>query len=458
MIFKGITNRLEKRFTTEQFTYKELRNMFFPLVMDQLFIFIINMLSSAMVSSSKQGAAAAVGLVSVIGNLAYAVFNAAVMGGSILVARAKGANDPERVRTAIGHAMSVSFMLALSLTVVLYIFSEPVIRLFYSAAEEDVILTASEYMKIYVLSFPVYTLFNVIFNSFRSIGDSKSSLILTIVINSVHLIFSYLFINVIGLATVGAAYSYLAARGLGLAFALVWLFRRKSGIFMKARHFFRFDKSMLRDIGVLGVPFAFEQMLFQGGMLLMQMYLARLTTVELDAYNISVSIFFLYYAFAYSMTTMAGTVCGQCVGAKKMELARTYCKNLVWVGRYVMIFAILILMPLTPAIMNLYSPAAGMRKVIFFSLAIGALPMPLIWGEGYVIPSATRTAGDVTFTSVFSLATMAIGRMAFGYLFTIPLGFGVMGVWMGQFIEWLIRAVVMTKRLDTDKWIRVSRQ
>ncbi|MBQ3170069.1 MAG: hypothetical protein IJB99_09955, partial [Clostridia bacterium] len=64
-MFSRIENHLKKRFDSEQFTYKQLRDMFFPLVMDQLFIFIIGMLSSAMVASSHEGAAAAVMLVNV---------------------------------------------------------------------------------------------------------------------------------------------------------------------------------------------------------------------------------------------------------------------------------------------------------------------------------------------------------------------------------------------------------
>lgn len=454
-MLKRIEAKLKKRFDSEQFSYVQLRDMFFPLVMDQLFIFIIGMLSSAMVSSSHEGAAAAVMLVNVIGALAYALFSAISMGGSIVVARARGANDPERVRAAIGQSANLSLIVSTVLAAVLYVAAEPLIQFLYPDAAEIVIESAVNYMKVYVLSFPFYAVFNVAFTSFRSLGDARSSLVLTIVINVSHLIFSFIFINHMHLATLGAALSYLTARILGVIFGFIWLFRPHSGIGMRVRYFFRFDLSIIKEIRVLGIPFAFEQLLFQGGMLFVQRYLSRLTTPELDAYSIAASIFNLYYAFAYAMTAMAGTVCGQCVGAKHIDLARKYAKNLIWVGRWVMIFAIVVIMPLTPLILNLYGPSEAARPIVFISLAIGALPMPLIWGEGYVIPAATRTAGDATFTSVISLVALACGRMSTGYVLAIVLGLGVPGVWLGQMMEWIIRAIVMKKRISTDKWIRV---
>ena len=454
-MFKRMEAHLQKRFDSEQFTYKQLRDMFFPLVMDQLFIFIIGMLSSAMVSSSHEGAAASVMLVNVIGSLAYALFSAINMGGAIVVARAKGANNLERVRQAIGQSANLSLIVASALAFTLYMTAENLIGFLYPDAEPIVIDSAVTYMKVYVLSFPVYAVFNVIFSAFRSLGDAKSSLILTIVINLAHLIFSFIFINNMHLATLGAALSYLSARVLGMLFGLVWLFRPGNGINVRLKHFFHFSFSIINEIRVLGVPFCFEQLLFQGGMLFVQRYLSRLTTPELDAYSIAASIFNLYYAFAYAMTAMAGTVCGQCVGAKHIDLARKYAKNLIWIGRWVMVFAIIILMPLTPLILNLYSPSAAARPIIFISLAIGALPMPIIWGDGYIIPSCTRTAGDATYTSIVSLIALACGRMTLGYAFAITWGLGVPGVWLGQLIEWIVRAIVMTRRIKTDKWIRV---
>jgi len=376
------------------------------------------------------------------------------MGGSIVAARAKGANDMERVRAAIGQSATLSLIIASIITAFLYLFSTPLIAGLYPNAEQAVIDEAVSYMKAYSLSLPPYAVFCVFFSCFRSLGDAKSSLILTIVINAVHLIGSYIFINLLGLSALGSALSFLAARVIGMAFSLVWLFLKRVNLSMKIRHFFVFDRKTVRDIALLGVPFTFEQLLFQGGMLLVQRYLTSLPTSALAAHSIASSLFNLYYAFAYALTAITGAVCGQCVGAGRIELARTYAKRFVFIGRWILLASLIVIMPLTPLIMNLYSPAQEMRSAIMIALAIGAIPMPLLWCDGYILPAATRTAGDATFTSVISLLALFAGRLALGYLFTIPMGLGIWGVWIGQAAEWIIRSVTMRTRIRGDSWIK----
>ena len=83
-----VRNGLYSRLESEHFTAQSLIRMFWPLVLDQLFIFVIGILSVAMVSSAGEEQIAAVTLVGVIGSLSYALFSAISMGGSIVKQRA----------------------------------------------------------------------------------------------------------------------------------------------------------------------------------------------------------------------------------------------------------------------------------------------------------------------------------------------------------------------------------
>ena len=62
---KKINAWLEDAFTSEYFTYQQMRGMFCTLMLDSFFIIFINMLSSAMVSSTGEAAIAAVNMVGV---------------------------------------------------------------------------------------------------------------------------------------------------------------------------------------------------------------------------------------------------------------------------------------------------------------------------------------------------------------------------------------------------------
>ena len=95
---KYLRKRLEALLTTEQFTYPKLRDMFFTLILDQLFIFFIGMLSTAMVSSVGEAAIAAVSMVGTVNGMVSLMFTSLASGGAIMVARAKGSGDQNQIR------------------------------------------------------------------------------------------------------------------------------------------------------------------------------------------------------------------------------------------------------------------------------------------------------------------------------------------------------------------------
>ncbi len=448
---------LEKLFTTEQFTFSHLLSMFVPLVLDQLFIFGIGILSTAMVSSSGEAAISAVSMVNSMGFIVSALFGALSTGGTILVARAHGSGDTEHVRLAIGQAMMVTTLVAVMTSMVLILFPEPLVRLFYPKAEPLIQEYAVTYMRLMGWSNIPFALFNVIFGAFRGLGDAKSSLALTLVINTVHLIASFVFINGLGLGVTGSGLSYILARVIGAVVALFWMFRIKRPAGMRLCDLLRFVPRVQREIVSLGIPLAMEQVLFQAGLLLSQMYIATLATSTIAANGIAGSAFGLFNAVAFSLTTMVTTVCGQCIGAKRLDLARHYVDAFTRAGRLVLLATALILGPLMPLVLKLYSPTAEALPQIYLALAIVIVPLPLLWCGANIPGAAFRAAGDALYVTAVSMVAMWAARVGLGYLLTIPLGFGIAGVWLAVNVEWAIRLVLFRPRLRSGKWLNKAK-
>ena len=430
--------------------------MFIPLLLDQLFIFGIGLLSNAMVSSSGAGAISAVNDASVIGALAYALYSAISVGAGIVIARAKGAGDQLQMRRAIGQSCVICTLGGSIFGVAISAFGTGIVKVLYPSVDTAIAVKAGEYLRIFGLSIIPYALFNAIFTVFRSIGDTKSSLALTLIINTIHLICSLLFINVLDMGVSGSALSYLTARVIGVVFAIFWLMRPGCPLHMSWKDFTHYDRKTSKDIFVLGIPLSIEQVLFQGGMLLVQMYIAKLPMYQTDAHGIANSVFMLYYVFAYSMTNITSTVCGQCIGAKDIVLAKRYCRNFIWIGGYILAAAILIIGPLTPLVLKLYNPAQESLKYIYIAVFIGALPMPLVWCRAFLTATAARAAGDSVFTTIISLIALLIGRMVTGYILSISFGLGIHGIWLGQLVEWIFRTVVFHRRMKGTKWIKAA--
>lgn len=45
-------------------------------------------------------------------------------------------------------------------------------------------------------------------------------------------------------------------------------------------------------------------------------------------------------------------------------------------------------------------------------------------------------------------------RVALGIVLVRVFQFGLMGVWIGMFADWIVRAVVFTTRFVNGKWLR----
>ena len=444
---------LEDAFTSEYFTYPQLRGMFFTLMIDQFFIIFINMLSTAMVASTGEAAIAAANMVGSINSIVAIVFNSFAIGGSIVIARAKGHGDDHGIRNAIGGTIALCTTTALVLACGLLVFANGLVNSLYPAAEAQLIAYSIRYMRLIAISFIPYAMFNAVFNAFRSLGDTRSSLFLTVVINVVHLVCSFTFINIMKLGIDGAGYSYILARLIGATLALVWVLFVHNEHNMRPKHLFHFSKRITREVISLGVPIASESALFQGGMLLVQIYLARLTTTDLAAHGVANSVLMLYDVTGNALTSLASTVCGQCFGAGAYLLVRRYCQKMVVVGRGILLVTCLIIVPLLPLLLKMYNPSADATTIIYTCLMIATIGKPLIWSDSYVTPMALRAAGDVMFSTWVSVASLFIGRIAIGYVLTIVLGMGVPGVWLGMLIEWLLRAVLLRIRVKGDKWL-----
>ena len=153
------------------------------------------------------------------------------------------------------------------------------------------------------------------------------------------------------------------------------------------------------------------------------------------------------------MATLGVTVVGQCIGAGEKELARRYGKSMVWLCTALTVASLAIGLPLMPLILKMYQAPENTVSIIYSILAITAICMPFFWPSANTLPSIMRSAGDASYPSYFSLATMWVIRVGLGYLLAIPLQLGIQGVWIGMCAEWAVKTLAFWFRFRGDKWL-----
>lgn len=444
---------LSKKFDSPLFDTKQIFSMLTPLIMDSFFVCAIGVLTTAMISSSSQESVSAVSLVSPLYMMIYAVYNAISAGGTVVVAQFKGKGDTERMKKAAGQLMLATPLSALIACVILVTFAGPLVHGLFGGVGETVLAKAEQYLVGIAISMVFLAVYMSGFAVFRGLGETKLCLRLTIIINLLHFVASFVFINLLHLDIMGSALALNLARFVGGAAAVWMLLSPRSILRVEKRHVFSLDKKILKEIFRIGIPYGMEQLFMNGGSMLVQIYIAQLGAVSVAANAVANSTFSLFYAAPGAVATLAVTVIGQCIGSGDKELARRYGRSMVWLCTALTVISLIVGLPFLPVLLKMYQAPDNTVAMIYSVLAIAAVCMPFFWPVSNTLPAVMRSAGDASYASYFSLVTMWVVRVALGYVLAVWLKLGIQGVWIGMCVEWAVKTLAFWRRFQGDKWL-----
>ena len=128
-------NFLKKSLSSNYFTYQQIFEMLVPLIMDQFFVSIIGLLTTAMISSSSQESVSAVSLVSPIYAMTYAIFSSISAAGTVIIAQYKGNGNMNMVKKAAGQIVMFTVVSAIFFSIVLSFFAGSLIDAMFADAD-----------------------------------------------------------------------------------------------------------------------------------------------------------------------------------------------------------------------------------------------------------------------------------------------------------------------------------
>jgi Na+-driven multidrug efflux pump len=148
------------------------------------------------------------------------------------------------------------------------------------------------------------------------------------------------------------------------------------------------------------------------------------------------------------------TVVGRCMGAGDHKQAVGYIKKLMAVAYSTMGCMAVILFFTAPSLVPLFDLTPATAAIAIQVLRYCAVFCATIWPTSFTLPNALRAAGDAKFTMVVSMASMWVCRIGMSYLLGASWGLnmGLLGVWLGMFSDWAVRAVIFLIRFLRGKW------
>ncbi|MDP4086319.1 MAG: MATE family efflux transporter [Bacillota bacterium] len=443
---------LDKYLTGESMNFKQIIGILIPIFVDQACLILMSLLNTAMISSAGVAAVSAVSMVDSLNIFLVNVFIAVATGGTVIVAQYKGSGNSKMVSKTAIQATSAVTIFSVLLSVLVIIFHMPTLNILFGKAEADVFQNARIYLIGSCLSYPFIAIFQAVSGGLRGVGETKPCLNLSLLMNLTNTALNVLLITVLNMGVEGLVISTILARIIGMIASLIYIMKYNETIHFNIKDALRLDFDILKKVMFIGLPFAAEQLFFNGGKLLTQTFIVQLGTLAMTVYAISNSIAMLFQIGPNALSIGIVTVVGQCAGRRNIQDARKFTKSLIGLSSVLYVFAALILLPLFPFIVKMFSPPEKIISTIFIMIVISAIAQPILWSPSFIMPSALRAAGDSNFTSIASLLSMWLIRVVLGYILGITLGFGIIGVWVAMIIEWSTRGIIFGIRFKGKKW------
>ena len=321
------------------FTSAELKKLIYPLIIEQILAITVGMVDTVMISYAGEAAMSGVSLVDMINNLLISIFAAVATGGAVVVSQYLGSQNPKSASRAATQLITVAFVIAAGFMLVSIIGNKSILRLLFGAIESDVMDSACIYFLISAWSYPFLAVYNASAAIFRSMGNAKISMKISIGMNIFNAIGNAILIFGLSMGAAGAALSTLAARILG-AIVLLYLATKKNlPVSVNMREVFKWESDMVRRILNIAIPSGIENGLFQLGRVLVVSIIALFGTYQIAANAVANTLDAMGCIAGQAMNLAMITVVGRCMGAGEKEQAVYYTRKL-WKITYIITIAV----------------------------------------------------------------------------------------------------------------------
>lgn len=433
------------------FNRKQLTALIFPLIIEQFLSIFVGMADTMMVAGAGEAAVSGVSLVDTINVLLVVLFTALTAGGSVVIAQSIGAGNLKKAISASRQLLLSATSIALVMTCIALVGNSWILHFIFGNVADDVMRNAQIYFLILAFSYPFLAVYNSCAAIYRAMGNSKISMIASLVMNVMNVCGNALLVFCFHMGAAGVAISSLAARIFAAAVLLILLRRPNRQITIRT-YAFRFDFSIIRQLLYIGVPSSIETSIFQVGKILVLSIVAGFGTSATTANAVSNSLCQFPLIPAAAIGTAMITITGQCVGAGFYDAAVFYTKRLLLAAHAILAATNLIIFALCPYILPLYNLTPETLNTAVMLVRLHSICAIFLYPESFMLTNTLRAAADVRYPMVVSIISMWIWRVAFSYILGITFHMGVLGVWIAMITDWLCRCICFSMRFAGKTW------
>lgn len=400
-----------RSFMGDRAFYRRLFTVMLPILTQNLITNFVNLLDNVMVGQVGTEPMSGVAIV----NQLLFVFNLCVFGGlagaGIFTAQFYGKNDSKGVADSFRGKLYIALGVLAAAFVVFAGFGEKLITQFIHEGQENLDMAATlgygrDYLRVMLLQLLPFAVMQVYASTLRETGETLLPMKAGIAAVLVNLTGNYILIfgklGAPALGVVGAAIATVLSRYVECLIVVIWTHthRRRCPYIQEVYTSLRIPAALAKKIAVMGLPLLVNELLWAGGMtVLNQCYSIRGLEV-VSAINISTAVSNLFFCAFISMGNTVAIMVGQLLGAGRLEQAIEEDRKLIAFAVVLCTAVGAVMALLAPAIPQIYNTTDTVKRLAEDLLLVVAFTMP-VHGFNNACFFTLRSGGKTLITFVF---------------------------------------------------------
>ncbi len=433
-----------------------LFHLTWPIFLEVFLFMLMGLADTFMLSALSDNAVSGVGAANQYIHIAILILEVVGNGASIVVSQYLGSKRFFEAAKISALAVTMNLAVGLIMSVLFFFFASHLMSMMNLQGE--VLHYAQSYLVIIGSFIFLQAIINALAAIIRVHGWTKQTMYVSLGMNVLHVVLNYgLIFGNFGLPELGvkgAAISSVISRGLAML-VFFWLLYQVMEVRVKLHYYFEYSKEYVRKILNIGLPSAFEQVLYQFCQIIFLYYATYLGAETLAARQYAMNISMFTYLFAIAIGTGTAIIIGRHVGAGEKDEAY----HQLWKSvRAAFIFTIIMVGVVTIFRKQLMHIFTDNPEVIAIGASVLALSIVLETGRtmNIVVINSLRASGDARFPVKIGFLSMVCMSLPLGYLFVFVLDWGLVGIWLAISADEWVRAIIVYFRWKSRKWERFA--
>ena len=424
-----------RKFFGDRAFYRRVFTVMIPILIQQVITNGVSLLDNIMVGRLGTEPMSGVAIV----NQLMFVFNLCIFGGisgaGIFTTQFYGKRDDTGVRNSVRVKLYIALAATAVFTLAFVLFGEQLISLFLHQGQEDLDLEATlaygrEYLSLMLIPMLPFAISQVYAGTLRETGETTVPMLSGVIAIFVNLGLNYVLIfgklGMPALGVKGAAIATIAAKAVECAVLIFWAHTQKARFtYMKGLYSSpRVPGVLLKNIAAKGLPLLLNEVLWAGGMTMLNQCYSKRGLEVVSAVNISGTVSNLFFCSFFAMGATISIIVGQHLGAGREEEAVEEDRRLIVFSLLLCTAVGAVMAAVAPFIPRLYNTTEGVRNIACSLLMVSACMMPVdsfTNASYFTLRSGGKTVVTFLFDSVFVWAVSVPAAFVLSRFTDIPI-------------------------------------